>query len=85
MRSIIIIFALVLSGCDSLPRAHSKDEIREIVRAETKNFEGASFENERRLFARVTEAEKQIKEAEEKIDDLESKVRSLETDIMLAQ
>jgi outer membrane murein-binding lipoprotein Lpp len=70
MRIFIVVCGLLLAGCDDLPQAHSRNEINEIVRDETRYLIG----NDRRLHAR-------IEEAEAKINELESEVSSLKSDV----
>jgi hypothetical protein len=56
MRIFIVAFGLLLAGCDDLPKAHSRNEINEIVREETGYLTG----NDRRLLARIEELENEV-------------------------
>ena len=56
MRIFIVAFGLLLAGCDDFPKAHSRNEINEIVREETGYLTG----NDRRLLARIEELENEV-------------------------
>jgi|GEM_PF-2458659 outer membrane murein-binding lipoprotein Lpp len=74
MKIIIVVFGLLLAGCDSLPKAHSRNDINEMVREETRYL----INNDNRLNARIEEAEAKINELESEVSSLESEVSSLE-------
>ena len=74
MRIFIVAFGLLLAGCDDFPKAHSRNDINEIVREET----GYLIGNDRRLHARIEEAEAKINELESEVSSLKREVSYLD-------
>ena len=74
MRGTIVILGLLLAGCDDWPRAHSRNDIKEIVLEET----SALRSDDRRLRARVDEAEAKINGLESEISSLKREVSYLD-------
>lgn len=77
LKIFIVVFGLLLAGCDSLPKAHSRNDISEMVREETRYL----IVNDDRLNARIEEAEAKINELESEVSSLEIQVSSLESDV----
>ena len=77
MRGTVVILGLLVAGCDSLPNAHSRNDINEIVREETSYL----MRNDSRFHARIEELESEVSSLENEVSSLESEVSSLKREV----
>ncbi len=77
MRGTVAILGLLVAGCDSLPIAHSRNDINEIIREETSYL----ISNDSQLNARIEELEDEVSSLESEVSSLENEVSSLKREV----